>query len=324
MFKWLSKYFASPAELREAGILGMNSRNFKFIAKQNKRRLYPLVDDKVQTKTLALQYGINTPRLIGTIDYQHEVDRLPLLVKDWPSFVIKPAHGSGGKGVLVIKSHDGETFVTPSGRGLTYKEVYQHISNTLSGLYSLGGQYDTAVIEEMVNFSHIFDSYSYQGIPDVRIIVYKGYPVMAMTRLATAASGGRANLHQGAVGVGLDIKTGKTLKAVMRNMPITHHPDTNADLSKIEVPFWREHLLIGAKAYEMTGLGYLGADIVLDANKGPMMLELNARPGLAVQIANGLGLGKVLKKVDKYYPKRLSAEERVDYLLTGQKTEKKK
>lgn len=115
MFKWLSKYFASPAELREAGILGMNSRNFKFIAKQNKRRLYPLVDDKVQTKALALQYGINTPRLIGTIDYQHEVDRLPLLVKDWPSFVIKPAHGSGGKGVLVIKSHDGETFVTPSG-----------------------------------------------------------------------------------------------------------------------------------------------------------------------------------------------------------------
>lgn len=319
MFKWLSKYFASPQSLRDAGIMGMNSRNFKIISKNNRRCLYPLVDDKVQTKNLAQKFGINTPRMIGKIEFQHEAKLLPELVKDWPAFVIKPAHGSGGKGVLVIASHDGNSFTTPSGRKLSYKEIYQHISNTLSGLYSLGGQYDTAVIEEMVNFSHIFDDYSYQGIPDVRLIVYKGYPVMAMTRLATAASGGRANLHQGAVGVGLDIKTGKTLKAVMRNKPITHHPDTGADLSKIEVPFWREHLLIGAKAYEMTGLGYLGADIVLDADKGPMMLELNARPGLAVQIANGLGLYKVLKKVDKYYPKKLSPEERVDFVLYGRK-----
>ena len=319
MFKWLSKYFASPKALREAGIMGMNNRNFKIISKHNRRCLYPLVDDKVQTKKLAQQFGITTPRLIGTIEYQHEVGKLLDLVKDWPAFVIKPAHGSGGKGVLVIAAHDGHVFVTPSGKQLLYKDLYQHISNTLSGLYSLGGQYDTAVIEEMVNFSHIFDDYSYQGIPDVRLIVYKGYPVMAMTRLATAASGGRANLHQGAVGVGLDIKTGKTLKAVMRNKPISHHPDTGADLSKIEVPFWREHLLIGAKAFEMTGLGYLGADIVLDANKGPMMLELNARPGLAVQIANGLGLYKALKRVDKYYPKNLSPEERVDFVLNGRK-----
>ena len=318
MFQWLSKYFASPKALHEAGILGMNSRNFKFISKYNKRRRYPLVDDKVQTKALAQKFGITTPRLIGTIEYQHQVSDFQDMVKDWESFVIKPAHGSGGKGVLVIKSHTENTYFTPSGRMLTYKDIYQHLSNTLSGLYSLGGQYDTAVLEEMVNFSHIFDDYSYQCIPYVRLIVYRGYPVMAMTRLATAASGGRANLHQGAVGVGLDIKTGKTLKAVMRNLPITHHPDTHADLSKIEVPLWKEHLLIGAKAYEMTRLGYLGADIVLDANKGPMMLELNARPGLAVQIANGIGLGKVLKKVDKFYPKRLSPEERVEFLLNYQ------
>ena len=176
MFKWLSKYFATPSQLREAGILGMNRRNFKFIAKYNKRNLYPLVDDKVQTKELAQKFGITTPRLIGTIEYQHEAKKLKDMVKDWESFVIKPAHGSGGKGVLVIKSHDENTFTTPSGRVLSYQEVYQHISNTLSGLYSLGGQYDTAVIEEMVNFSHIFDNYSYQGIPDVRIIIYRGYP----------------------------------------------------------------------------------------------------------------------------------------------------
>ena len=140
---------------------------------------------------------------------------------------------------------------------------------------------------------------------------------MAMMRLATKESEGRANLHQGAVGAGLDMRTGRAINAVLHNMPIGIHPDTDADLMTLQVPFWREHLLIGAQAYEMTGLGYLGADIVLDKNRGPMMLELNARPGLAIQIANGRGLRNSLKKIDKRYPRGLSAQERVDYVLNN-------
>lgn len=322
MWHWFEK-FCSPRELKAQGVLGMNARNYKIIAKNNNRRQYPLVDDKVQTKTLAAKAGINTPHLIGVIEYQHQVKDLTHIVKDWPQFVIKPAHGSGGKGVLVVKHWDDDCFVTASEKVLTFKDVYQHISNTLSGLFSLGGQYDVAVIEEMVNFSDIFKDFSYQGVPDVRIIVYKGYPAMSMMRLATAESGGRANLHQGAVGVGLDICTGKTLNAVMHNKPVSEHPDTHAELKKLQVPHWREHLIIGAKSYEMTGLGYLGADIVLDKNKGPMMLELNARPGLAIQIANGRGLMDVIKKIDKTYPKNLTPEERVDFLLNQVKTEPK-
>lgn len=314
MFDFL-KRFATPAQLREAGVLGMNRRNYEIIAKSNDRRLYPLVDDKVQTKKLAAGVGINTPHLIGVIDVQNEVDNFLSLVEGYNEFVIKPAHGSGGKGVLVIKSYTETAFETASGRVLTFSEVYQHISNILSGLYSLGGQYDVALIEELVHFSPIFSEYSYQGVPDVRVIVYKGYPAMSMMRLSTKASGGRANLHQGAVGVGLDIRNGKSLKGVMWNMPIEVHPDTHADLSTLEVPFWREHLLIAAKGYEMTGLGYLGADIVLDEYKGPMMLELNARPGLAIQIANGRGMADILKKIEKSYPKNLTPEERVDYVL---------
>lgn len=314
MWNWFEK-FCSPQALKAQGVLGMNARNYKIIAKNNNRRQYPLVDDKVQTKTLAAKAGINTPHLIGVIEYQYQVKDFIHIVKDYPQFVIKPAHGSGGKGVLVIKHWDDDCFVTASEKVLTFKDVYQHISNTLSGLFSLGGQYDVAVIEEMVDFSDRFKDFSYQGVPDVRIIVYKGYPAMSMMRLATAESAGRANLHQGAVGVGLDIFTGKTLNAVMHNMPIFEHPDTHADLRKLEVPLWREHLIIGAKSYEMTGLGYLGADIVLDKNKGPMMLELNARPGLAIQIANGRGLVDVIKKIDKTYPKGLTPEERVDFLL---------
>lgn len=314
MFDFL-KRFATPAQLREAGVLGMNRRNYEIIAKSNDRRLYPLVDDKVQTKKLAAGVGINTPHLIGVIDVQNEVDNFLSLVEGYNEFVIKPAHGSGGKGVLVVKSYDAERFVTASEKVLTYNEVYQHISNILSGLYSLGGKYDVAVLEEMVHFSNQFQDFSYQGIPDVRVIVYQGFPALSMMRLATKESGGRANLHQGAVGVGIDVRTGHAVAAVSHDRPIRYHPDTGADLMELQVPFWREHLEIAAKGYEMTGLGYLGADIVLDKYRGPMMLELNARPGLAIQIANGRGMRDLLKRIRKHYPRGLNYAERMDFVL---------
>ena len=314
MFGWF-KNFATPSQLKAAGVLGMNARNYDIIAKSNKRRLYPLVDDKVQTKKLANEVGINTPRLIGIVEVQNEVDKFLDLVKDYKEFVIKPAHGSGGKGVLVIKQYDAKNFVTASEKVLTYNEVYQHISNILSGLYSLGGKYDIALIEEMVHFSNQFQDFSYQGIPDVRVIVYQGFPALAMMRLATKESGGRANLHQGAVGVGIDVRTGQAISAVSHNLPIAIHPDTKADLMELKVPFWREHLEIAVKGYEMTGLGYLGADIVLDKFRGPMMLELNARPGLAIQIANNRGLRNILEDIKNNYPKGLNPQQRLDYVL---------
>mgnify|MGYP003571283999 FL=1 len=210
MFERL-KSMVRPSALRAAGVLGMNARNYDIIAQNNQRRLYPLVDDKVQTKELANKIGINTPRLIGVIEMQNKVDSFLELVKGFDEFVIKPAHGSGGKGVLVIKKYTDKEFVTASEKVLGYNEVYQHISNILSGLYSLGGRYDVAVLEEMVHFSNQFQDYSFQGIPDVRVIVYQGFPAMAMMRLATRESGGRANLHQGAVGVGIDVKPARQL-----------------------------------------------------------------------------------------------------------------
>lgn len=305
----------SPSKLRKAGIMGMNRRNYDVIGKHNKRNLYPLVDNKVKTKALANEIGINTPALIGVIEFQYQVKEILKIIGDYREFVIKPAQGSGGKGVLVIKEWDGENkFITASGRQIGYKEIYQHISNTLSGLYSLGGQYDAAIIEELVHFSPIFENFSFQGVPDVRIIVYRGIPAMAMMRLPTKSSEGRANLHQGAVGVGLDIKTGHPLNAVMRNVPIRKHPDTDADLMNLQVPDWESHLEIASKAFDMVKLGYLGADIVLDEFRGPMMLELNARPGLAIQIANGKGLVNVVKEIDKNFKDGLNWKERIEFV----------
>ena len=88
---------------------------------------------------------------------------------------------------------------------LNPEEVGYHLFNIISGIYSLGGQPDKALIEYRVQFDPIFEAISYQGVPDIRVIVFLGVPVMSMVRLPTRMSGGKANLHQGAIGAGIDI-----------------------------------------------------------------------------------------------------------------------
>ncbi|MEM0912624.1 MAG: alpha-L-glutamate ligase-like protein [Pseudomonadota bacterium] len=309
--------FKIPLRLRSKGILGMNQRNHSYIGRYNDRSKYPMVDDKLKTKIIAQKHGATTPEMIGVIQNQAEVKQIHDMVQKWPGFVIKPAHGSGGKGILVIVEHNNEHYKKSSGVIISRQEVERHISNSLSGLFSLGGRNDVAIVENLIQFDDCFDGFTYEGVPDIRIIVFKGYPVMAMMRCSTAASDGKANLHQGAVGVGLDIASGKAIRAVQFEQPITHHPDTGIDLFKLEVPYWRNLLVLASSAWEMTGLGYMGTDMVLDKNKGPMVLELNARPGLSIQIANGAGLKPRLRLIESLeepvkYP---SPEARVDYCI---------
>ncbi|EKO3563888.1 alpha-L-glutamate ligase-like protein [Vibrio metschnikovii] len=297
MFFSLSEY-TSPFKLRRKGIMGMNKRNHSYIGRYNDRSKYPLVDDKLQTKLIAQRAGCTVPKLIGVISNQGDVRRIHDMVKEWPGFVIKPARGSGGKGILVITSHKDGIYTKPSGSTINKEDVERHVSNALAGLFSLGGKNDVAVIENLIKFDDCFDGFSYEGVPDVRIIVFKGYPVMAMMRLSTSASDGKANLHQGAVGVGVDLGSGKAVRAVQFNRPVTHHPDTGRSLSELTVPHWERLLTLAASAWEMTGLGYIGTDMVLDKEEGPMVLELNARPGLAIQTANGAGLLPRLQHIE--------------------------
>lgn len=290
--------FTSPFKLKDKGIMGMNTRNHSYIGRYNDRSKYPLVDDKLKTKIIAAEAGATTPALIGVIRQQAEVKRVHAMVKEWPGFVIKPAQGSGGKGILVIISHKDGIYTKPSGATCSEQDVERHISNTLAGLFSLGGKNDVAVVENLIKFDDCFEGFSYEGVPDVRIIVFKGYPVMAMMRLSTSASDGKANLHQGAVGVGIDIATGKAVRAVQYDQPILLHPDTDKELHTLQVPHWEKLLVLASSAWEMTGLGYMGTDMVLDREEGPMVLELNARPGLAIQIANGAGLLPRLRHIE--------------------------
>ncbi len=302
--------FITSSQLKERGIIGMNQRNVDYISRHNPRKLYPIVDNKLITKEYAKKHDIAVPELIHSIAYQFEIKQIEKILANIDKFVVKPAQGAGGKGILVITDRKGDTFYKPSGMEVSFDDIKRHISNILSGLHSLGGRTDVAMFEKLVDFDPVFAPYSYEGVPDVRMIVFQGYPVMAMLRCSTHESDGKANLHQGAVGVGIDIKTGRSLFAVQHGRNIERHPDTNSVFSELKVPHWEAILPLSAACYEMTGMGYLGCDIVIDKNLGALILEVNARPGLAIQIANNKGLLKRLKFVEEKAPKSATPEER--------------
>ena len=277
-------------ELNAKGIMGINRRNADYVLKYNKRSLYPVVDDKILTKERAIKAGINVPEMYGIISSEKEIEKLNQIIGERTDFVIKPAMGAGGDGILVIADRFEDRYKTVSGKIISHEEIEHQISSILTGLYSLGGSRDRALIEYRVKPDPLFKSISYEGVPDIRVIVLMGYPIMAMLRLPTRQSGGKANLHQGAIGVGVDLATGLTLQGTWLNNKISKHPDTSNFVAGVQLPDWDGFMTLSAGCYELCGLGYIGVDMVLDQEQGPLILELNARPGLNIQIANNAGL----------------------------------
>jgi alpha-L-glutamate ligase-like protein len=292
---WL---FKAARRLRELGILGMNCRNAAYILDHNPRARFPLVDDKLRMRDLCVRIGVPTPEVYGVIGLHSMLRCLVDLLDDRDDFVIKPNRGSAGRGVLVIVGRDGPHYLRHNGERLRLEQIRQHLSDILSGMYSLGGRPDQALLQQRVRLHPDFEPIAYKGIPDIRVILYRNEPAMAMLRLPTKASNGRANLHQGGIGAGVDVASGLTHHAVRYNRFVLTHPDTGIPVIGKRVPFWAEVLDLSRRVAEAVGLGYLGVDIIVDAEQGPMLLEANARPGLAIQIANARGLRPRLAEID--------------------------
>jgi alpha-L-glutamate ligase-like protein len=292
---WL---FRAARQLKELGILSMNRRNAACILDHNPRAKFPLVDDKMRLDRLCREIAVPTPAVYGEVSAHSQLRRLPQLLAELTDFVIKPNRGSAGRGVLVIVGRTDAGFVRHNGETVPHDGVRQHCSDILSGMYSLGGRPDSAIVQQRIELHPAFAAVAYKGIPDIRVVLYRNEPAMAMLRLPTRQSNGRANLHQGGIGAGVDLVTGVTHHAVQHNRFVQTHPDTGLSIIGMRVPYWGEVLQMSRRVAEAVGLGYVGVDIVVDADEGPMLLEANARPGLAIQIANGQGLLPRLKEID--------------------------
>lgn len=279
-------------------ILGLNARSQEFL-KYNGNAATRVADSKLVSARTMRVAGIPTPEVYAKFREPADIFKF-----DWGklpgAFALKPNRGYGGEGIIVVKKKDreGRGWITTQRNLVTPEDLKLQVLDILEGAYSLGSVPDTAFIQEYVGRHEAFRKFAYRGTPDIRVIVFNKVPVMAMLRLPTKDSGGRANLHQGALGVGVDIATGITTRAIWYGELITEKPGTSRKLHGIKIPHWTSVLLTAVNAQLASGLGYAGVDIVLHPEKGPMVLELNARPGLQIQLANMAGLRKRLDRVE--------------------------
>lgn len=278
-------------------VLGINERNIRYVYAYNPRPYYPLADDKVLTKKTLQQAGIPTPRLIAYYRFFYQLSSLEKDLKSCIDFVIKPARGMGGGGILLFDQYKEGQWMDSAGRIYKISHLYDHSLQILSGVYSIDNAVDTVMVEEKIRLDKFFQKITNQGIPDIRIIVFRHYPVMAMLRIPTRKSKGRANLHAGGIAVAIDLKSGVTNLPKHIHQKYGINPDTGEKMTGLKIPYWKHILDLAKTIQNYIPLGYLGIDFVIDRRYGPQVLELNVRPGLEIQNINGRGLKKNLEEL---------------------------
>ena len=276
-------------------VLGINKRNLRYVYPHNERKDYGIADDKIVTKEHLSDVGINVPKTYKIYSSFYELSDLEGDLGEMGDFVIKPAMGRGGGGIMVISSSGGGRFTSVSGKEYSVEDIKKHISDIVFGVYSFD-LWDRALIEERIDQHEEMEEVSPLGLADIRLILLKDRAVMAMSRVPTSLSDGKANIHQGAIGVGIDLESGRSVRAILKGEPITEHPDTGTVLVGREVPCWDEIMEMSHIVSKAVPLKYLGVDIAV-SKRGPILLEVNVRPGLEIQNANHLGLRPPLERI---------------------------
>lgn len=273
-------------------VVGINRRNLGYIYPSNPRQYFSLADDKVLTKEVLGQAGLPVAATLRVYRYFFELQRLQEDLAPHAEFVVKPARGRGGGGIVVITGQQENSWRAINGRLHSVEALRRHLGDILFGVYSfdLG---DAVLVEERIRQHPAVEELSPLGLADVRVITYQDRPTLAMIRVPTSSSGGRANLHQGGLGISLDLSTGRTGHALHKGREVVCHPDTGLTLGGRSIPFWDEVLRISRMTAEVFPLKYLGIDIVITAT-GPVLLEINVRPGLEIQNVTRSGLRPLL------------------------------
>ena len=278
-------------------VLGLNERYLNYIRPYNLKRSVSIADNKILTKKILSKNNIPVPKKIALIRNREELNLMDF--NELPkSFVIKAAHGVRGGGVEIFYSKYKEgNWIISQGKKMRIEEIRVLCRDILEGKYSLHNESDIVLIEERVRPHRIFRYYSYKGTPDIRVIVFNNIPVMGMLRLPTKKSGGRANLDLRAIGTGIDMAVGKTTSAIIGKRDfIEKTPEYKLPLSGLRIPYWNKMLSYSIEASKVTGLGFAAVDFLIDKENGPVIVELNARAGLSIQLANQAGLKERLIK----------------------------
>lgn len=283
----------SGSRSRAATVLSMNRRNLHYIYTRNARKHFPIADDKLIAKEVLGAAGVRMPQTYRSYSYFYELRNLERELGEYHDFVIKPAQGSGGNGIIVIVGRSGQNWLGISGKIYTLYDLQKHISDIIFGVFSFD-MGDCAIIESRIVQHPEMQDLSPLGLADVRVIMCDNSPVMAMTRVPTRQSEGKANLHQGALGVAVDVASGITTHGRFLGEPIDKHPDSGLPLIGRTLPYWVEIIDLANRAARAVPLKYLGVDISISPD-GPLLLEINVRPGLEIQNVNERGMLAILQ-----------------------------
>ena len=304
------------------GILGLNARNLLYIKPWNPRKAVAFADDKMKTKAFLSARGIPTARIFGRISSRAELQSFDFSALP-DACVLKPNYGSGGEGIIVLNGRKKGEFLVQGKTPVSDQSLREHIEDILDGKFAVNGRNDTAFFERLLVTDEALAPLRPAGLPDVRIVVFNLVPVMAMLRIPTAESGGKANVHLGGVGIGIDIDKGTTTYATQRNRRIRQLPHGTSP-SGFQIPRWDELLLIASRIQSLTNIGYIAVDLTLDAEQGPVLLEVNARAGLMVQVANLAPLRSRLERIEGLKVGTPEKGVRIAKELFGEKTHERR
>lgn len=270
----------------------------KVIEKYNDSELMVSLN-KLEEKVRLNEAGVKVPENLMVLETEEDL----LEFEDWlkncsQGFAMKPSSGHGGLGIKVIDRKVAGRFISISGKGLEIKNILRHAERILEGHYTRG-EPDRVMVEKRLILHPSLRELMTPGLPDIRVVVLGGFPLMAMTRLPTRRSMGRANIHQGAIGAGISLSEGRITSATLLRKNVKRHPTSGKQVVGFRFNMWEEILEAASTASDASGLGFVGVDLTMDRDEGIVVLEVNKRPGLEIQNANRAGLKKRIKWVER-------------------------
>ena len=178
------------------------------------------------------------------------------------------------------------------GRGV---EAFNLNQDTMREVYDILADYPAGVVEQYVVQHPDMLKLCPSSVNTIRVVTFScnTQPVTAdgkhmdIAYTSLRIGGGSSivdNFHSGGMVCHIDTQTGRLITdaADMECNVFTHHPATGVKFKDFQIPFYQEALQMVTEAITQNKLeGYLGWDVAI-AEDGPILIEVNDRPGVVL------------------------------------------
>jgi len=213
------------------------------------------------------------------------------IFSDIERIIYKPVDGNRGKGIKAFYISDD-----------SIKDVYEELTG-----------YPEGVVEAFVIQHPELSRLSPDSINTIRIVSLSSnkksvadngdnldiaYAALRIGRNNSVVD----NFHSGGMVAAIDMETGKlvTDAADMKGNVFAKHPDTGTQIKGFEIPYFNEAIDMVKEAIRKNKIeGYLGWDVAI-SETGPVLIEVNARPGVVLltmpYVAEKKGMKYIMEK----------------------------